>query len=362
MPRDSKTVQPLHARLATLAAPLARLTRCLFERRGAALAGQLGVALAPLPAPAGVGALRHPACLQLHSPQGDLSCVIDLCAHPALDCAALAPSGRWRAALADALLQPWLSLLHEAGLPAMSVTALQPLTDTGDAMDRALGAGLALRLCHEDDGGADGGITLVVTDIDAALVAALEAAPRPPLPLPDWLAALPLAGTAVLGARRCRADLLSSLREGDVLLGWRGGVAAGLDDLPEVTLRWGSARGRHLSAAADIADGAITLHTSPTLCLESSNMDYDTTTTDAPNDIGALELPVTLEIVTLAMPLQQIGMMQPGQVLELPLSLADARVRMVACGQMLGHGTLVVIGEQLGFQIGAMVNTDEPDA
>jgi type III secretion protein Q len=116
-----------------------------------------------------------------------------------------------------------------------------------------------------------------------------------------------------------------------------------------------------LRAGAAIADGCIILDTPPTPYLESSLMDPHSTG-DAPTDLGALELPVTLEIVTLAMPLQQIGMMQPGQVLELPLSLADARVRMVACGQTLGHGTLVAIGEQLGFQISAMVNADDPGA
>ena len=79
-------------------------------------------------------------------------------------------------------------------------------------------------------------------------------------------------------------------------------------------------------------------------------------------DVAALELPVTLEVATLALPLQQIGALQPGQVLELPLALADARVRLVACGQTLGHGKLVVVGEQLGFQVSTMANQDEPDA
>ena len=361
MPRDSKTIQPLRARVASLAAPLARLTRCLFERRSAALAAGLGIAITPLPAPPGVATLKSPASLQLHSAHGDLSCVVDLSDHPALECAALAPSGRWRATLADALLQPWLALLHEQGLPALSVTALLPLKDSGDAMDHALAGGVALRLRHDDGDDEDGNTVVVVTDIDTALVAALEAAPRPPVRLPDWLGALPLAGGAVLGARHCRAQVLSSLREGDVLLGWRAGLADGLGDLPDITLRWGAPQGLHYRADADIVDGAIIIASSPTLILESSNMDH-TTNAGAPTDLGALELPVTLEIVTLAMPLQQIGMMQPGQVLELPLSLADARVRMVACGQTLGHGTLVVVGEQLGFQISAMVNADEPGA
>lgn len=362
MPRDSKTIQPLRARVASLAAPLARLTRCLFERRGAALAAGLGVTITPPPAtPA--APMHNPASLRLRGAHGEIGCVIDLCGHPALACAALAPSAGWRAALADALLQPWLTLLHEQGLPALSVAALLPLNG-GDAMEHAPAAGLALRLRHEDSGGDgedDGGTTVVVTDIDAALVAALEAAPRPPVDLPDWLVALPLAGAAVLGARRCRAQVLASLREGDVLLGWRAGLAAGLADLPYIALRWGAPQGLHYRADADIVDGAIILASSPTLIMESSHMDH-TPNAGAPTELGALELPVTLEIVTLAMPLQQIGMMQPGQVLELPLSLADVRVRMVACGQTLGHGTLVVVGEQLGFQISDMVNADEPDA
>jgi len=343
MPRDDQSIAPLHTRLPTLTPALARLTRVLFARAAGALATHLACRIVPLEAGA---APARPACLHLASAHGGLRCLIDLHDHPALESAALAPADDERAALADALLQPCRDALAQLGLPALAVTALPADADMGQS-------GVALQLCL-DDGTAT---TLVVTDIAPGLLDALEAA-LPPVDMPGWLGTLPLPGAAVLAARRCTPALLASLRAGDVLLGWRGGVA-GYDRLDRVTLRWGAAAGRHFSAAAAIDGAAVTLATSPNHCPEFPDMDH----MDHPvTDIAALELPVTLEIVTLAMPLQQIGALQPGQVLELPLALADARVRMVACGQTLGHGKLVVVGEQLGFQVSTMVNHDEPDA
>lgn len=346
MPRESTTTVPLHQRLPVLAPALARLTRLLFTRAAGDLAARLALRIVPLAADA-VPALAQPACLRLHGAQGGLRCVFDLQAYPALESAALAPRGHWRAVLADALLQPCRDALAQLGLPSLSVTAL--VTDEDVPL-----SGVALQLCPDDGAPAT---TLIVTDVDPGLLDALEAL-LPPADLPAWLGELPLAGAAVLAARHCTPALLATLRPGDVLLGWRGGVTdpALLD---RVTLRWGAAAGRHYRAAAAIAGHAVTLTGQPTLCLEPSLMDH---MEQPATDVAALELPVTLEIVTLAMPLQQIGALQPGQVLELPLALADARVRLVACGQTLGHGKLVVVGEQLGFQVSAMANQDEPDA
>ena len=350
MLRDDNCIAPLHSRLPALTPALARLTRVLFARAADQLAARLACRIVPLDAG---GAPARPGCLHLQGAHGGLRCLIDLHDHPALESAALVPADDERAALADALLQPCRDALAQLGLPALAVTALLADADMPQA-------GVALRLCLDDGVAA----TLVVTDIDAGLVDALEAALPPgglSTSLPAWLGTLPLPGAAVLAARRCTPALLASLRDGDVLLGWRGGVA-GRDRLDRVTLRWGAPRGRHFGAAAAIDGSAVTLTTSPNLCLESSHMDQMDHMDHPATDVAALELPVTLEIVTLAMPLQQIGALQPGQVLELPLALADARVRLVVCGQTLGHGKLVVVGEQLGFQVSTLVNQDEPDA
>jgi type III secretion protein Q len=346
MPRDDKSIAPLHSRLPALTPALARLTRVLFTRAADQLAARRACRIVPLDAG---GTLARPGCLHLQGAHGGLRCLIDLHDHPALESAALVPADDERAALADALLQPCRDALAQLGLPALSATALLADAD----MPRA---GVALQLCLD----ADVAATLIVTDIDPGLLDALEAALSPG-GLPGWLGTLPLPGAAVLAARRCTPALLASLRDGDVLLGWRAGVA-GRDRLDRVILRWGATRGRHFSAAAAIDGSAVTLATSPNLCQESPHMDQMDHMDHPATDVAALELPVTLEIVTLAMPLQQIGTLQPGHVLELPLALADARVRLVACGQTLGHGKLVVVGEQLGFQVSTMVNQHEPDA
>ncbi|WP_343732518.1 type III secretion system cytoplasmic ring protein SctQ [Duganella sp.] len=405
MPRESNTIYPLHTRLPALAPALARLTRLLFDRRSALLAEHLG--WTALPTPPSQAASAHLARLRLNSEHGAIDCLFALPPYPALESAALAPSAPWRAALADILLQPWLQRWQQLGLPALSVTALTPLDDharhtpppglglpalpvaapppldddaqhatppclglrprsvaalspLGQEVQHALPPGLGVQLRAAGAPSPDGAI-LIITGIDSPLLDALEAVPRPQLDLPAWLGTLPLAGAAVLGARRCTPALLASLRRGDVLLGWRGGVRDSTT-LSGITLRWGAPQGLHYRAAAAIAGNTITLDSFPTLSLEPDTMEPDTARHDNATDVAALELPITLEIATMAMPLQQLGALQPGQVLALPLALADARVRMVACGQVIGHGQLIVVGEQLGFQLDMMVHGDDADA
>lgn len=355
MPRESHTIYPLHTRLPALPPSLARLTRLLFDRRSALLAEHLGWTV--LPTPPSRAASAHLARLTLNSEHGAIDCLFALPHYPALESAALAPSAQWRAALADILLQPWLQRWRQLGLPALSVAALSPLDDHAQ---HALPPGLGVQLRAAGAPSPDGA-SLIITGIGPGLLDALETMQRPQLDLPAWLGTLPLAGAAVLGRRRCTPALLATLRRGDVLLGWRGGVRDSAT-LAGVTLRWGAPQGLHYRAAAAIAGNAITLDSFPTLSLEPDTMEPDTARHDNATDVAALELPITLEIATMAMPLQQLGALQPGQVLTLPLALTDARVRMVACGQVIGHGQLIVVGEQLGFQLDTMVHGDEPDA
>jgi type III secretion protein Q len=79
-----------------------------------------------------------------------------------------------------------------------------------------------------------------------------------------------------------------------------------------------------------------------------------------PIRIGELELPVQFEIDTVALPLAQLSTLGPGYVLELPVPVADAQLRLVAHGQTIGYGELVTVGEHLGIRIIRMAHRHGP--
>jgi type III secretion protein Q len=72
--------------------------------------------------------------------------------------------------------------------------------------------------------------------------------------------------------------------------------------------------------------------------------------------IDDLELPVRFEIETITLPLVQLSALRSGYVLELPGTVRDARVRLLAYGQVIGTGELVTVGEHLGVRIVHMAN------
>jgi len=77
-----------------------------------------------------------------------------------------------------------------------------------------------------------------------------------------------------------------------------------------------------------------------------------------PLDTGMLDLPVQFEIDSIALPLTQLAALEQGYVIELSTPAADARIRLVVHGQTVGHGELVVVGENLGLRITKMVYAD----
>jgi flagellar motor switch/type III secretory pathway protein FliN len=53
----------------------------------------------------------------------------------------------------------------------------------------------------------------------------------------------------------------------------------------------------------------------------------------------------------LALTLQQIEHLQPGQTLELPQDVSESRVRLRVHGQTIAEGRLIVIGRKLGVRL-----------
>ncbi len=80
----------------------------------------------------------------------------------------------------------------------------------------------------------------------------------------------------------------------------------------------------------------------------------------ATKSLDDLDLPIRFEIETVTLPLVQLSALRSGYVLELPTTLADARVRMVSYGQVIGTGELVTIGEHLGVRVLDIANGHDP--
>lgn len=156
-----------------------------------------------------------------------------------------------------------------------------------------------------------------------------------------------LPGKIIIGEARYHSKLLRSLRADDILLDCFHGMKADFTEIESVQIYWGYPRGVHLKANARIKDNAISLTDRPFITENPSSYSGDTFM----ENMQDLELPVQLELDSLALSLGQLESMMPGQVLELPVSVSNAQIRIMSYGQNLGTGKLVAVGDNLGLQI-----------
>lgn len=77
---------------------------------------------------------------------------------------------------------------------------------------------------------------------------------------------------------------------------------------------------------------------------------------DPPLPIGELDLPVKIEIDTVSLPVAQLSALRAGYVLELPVPVRDAQVKLVSYGQVIAYGELVAVGEHIGVRIIRIAN------
>jgi type III secretion system YscQ/HrcQ family protein len=72
-------------------------------------------------------------------------------------------------------------------------------------------------------------------------------------------------------------------------------------------------------------------------------------------DRWRLDVPVTFELATLSMKVDEVEQLQPGQVIELPQDLATASVTLRVAGAAVAEGSLIVVGKRLGVRIGRVL-------
>jgi type III secretion protein Q len=343
---------PLADRLRHYTPALASLARALYDARGA-LHGTVR-AVPEGPPRAGKTAQLTVAC-----DQGELHVHVD--AGAAFEAIALEPEAACRAAVASLYLAGPLAALarHGATRPAVRDVRL--------AAPSASHTGV-LHLEYDHDGATTGATTgATVAGVSAALAAALaeRIGPRGRGALPPALAALALPTRLRLRTRHATPALLRTLRPGDVLLGWPAAPGFGQQaTLDRATLLWGAANGHAVHARARIDSRNVILESHPATMSHDPDLSLRAApdAASSPIDVGDVELPVHIDLVTVNLPIGQIAALQPGYILTLPVALADADIRLVAHGQTLAFGELVAIGDQLGLHIRRIANADERHA
>lgn len=351
---DAAQPTSLEGKLPRYTEALARLTRALAVRHSAHPAAGLRLRLGD----AGTASFERPVTLTLDSAHGPMSIMTDAADHVALLSIALDSEPKRACALANMWLADWLSRLDTGDGAVPAVTSIAPGAPSADR------AGLHLTI------DADGAQTrLAVLDLPASLAADYERAwtgVRKAAAL-ETVNDLVVPAAIRLRSRLCTPSLLASLRRHDVLLGWQPGrpYAEG-GAIDRASLRVGAPRGRQLCAGVRIDARTVTLETLVTLATSAQPDDFDPLSgasadpaAEPITPVAAIELPVHVELLSVNLRVGQLDSLQPGYVLDLPLPLADAEVRLVSYGQTLGFGKLVAVGENLGVQIHRMAASDE---
>jgi len=341
------TVTPIAAHLKAVGAASAAASRLLHDRRLGALWQALdlrrGLVLAA--APDAGGAPLH--ALELASDAGRFSVAIACGSDSVLAMAAGPDVGdALRALAAEALFGEAAQRLGELVLPGAQALSLTPLPAAGAPLSG---------WCSLRRGGREIA-RIAVRQLPPAVHDALRGAARPQAPRGAWRSLLRLPGAVAFAGRALSIEALRSLRVGDVVL-LPADVPA-LDGAAAV-LRLGPRGNRCLAAQGRIQGNSWMVEGGLQMLDDDQDLLAEPgTEADA---IGELELPVRFEIETVSVPLAELEAIEPGYVIELAVPAAEARLRLVSCGQVIGHAELVAVGTRLGARITRMVARDDTD-
>lgn len=333
---------------------LARLTRALALRHSTHPAAEHDLRVRGIEP----SAFEQPLTLTLDSTYGEIAIVLDAAEHAALHSIALDSEPKRASALAGMFLADSLARFDTGDGTIPSIKSITLGSHASDV------SGLHLTL-------AAGGMhtKLAVGDLPNELAAEFERAwTRSPRATPlDALSDIALPVAIRLRSRLCSLSTLASLNRHDVLLGWQPGLPfVEGSAIEQASLRIGAPRGRQLRAGVRVDAHTVTLETPVTLATAAQPDDFDPLAgassdpaTEPLVPVSSIDLPVHVELFSVNLSLAQIGSLEPGYVLDLPLPLADAAVRLVSYGQTVAFGQLVAVGENLGVQIHRMAASDE---
>lgn len=311
----------LAGRLQPVSADEARLARTVFDRRFTRWIDQVlassGSRVQASESAAGVSA-------RLTCRHGELVLSAPPAAWPALELAAGLPDAALARDVADAMLAEHIAELVP-WLPGLALRELRRRPARNAALELRCGD-LRVGLASIDSGVAQ----QLGHQIRQAVPADLS--PLRGLRLPTRLAVF----TRVLAL----GDL-QSLAHGDVLV-CAGKPAGGL------TCQLFIGMGTFMQATAEIAMDSRTamLAEPPALSHQHENASPLES-----GSIGSLEVPISFEIDSARVSLDELASFDAGSVITLAAPLRDAPVRLVCFGQTVGHGRLVAVGDCLGVRI-----------
>lgn len=153
----------------------------------------------------------------------------------------------------------------------------------------------------------------------------------------------------VLASRSISVRRLSELRVGDVIVLPSPGSSESAFD---AWLSWGEGGPRDLRTHVLLCGATMSLTTPPAFAhAAESDAGIDAFPSTAGALLARLELPVCIELAGPVLRLADIADLKSGDVLELPIPIEQAQVRITVARQGVGLGELVVIGGRLGVRI-----------
>lgn len=154
-----------------------------------------------------------------------------------------------------------------------------------------------------------------------------------------------------IGTRHWKASLLESLEIGDVLICKEN---AAFDSI-EAQLYCGAIAGRHWVGNVRINQQEVTMTSQIEVQDEDFESNAESLGPPLTASVAELDVPVRFELQSAALSLAQLASLRPGYVIELSIPVDQAEIKLVSCGQMIGRGKLVVVGDCLGVQLEHLV-------
>ncbi len=301
---------------------------------------------------------QMPGSLELQSNGTAAAIAIDLACYPALASIATGSMMSEDAALAASLRNAVAAIISEPLLDALKTVGLADAHVTELRTAPAVRAALALRFTLDGHR-----FECVLDRIAPAWIDTMERRIAPQrVPFASCISRIGIPASLGIGERTLSVQTLNGLRPGDVVLRVAPAALRTLLDMPQqadhVDVYLGAPGARRFHVRATLDGSRLVINTDPQMTQENSRTDATLDGGDLPvaASIDDLELPVRFEIETITLPLVQLSALRSGYVLELPGTVRDARVRLLAYGQVIGTGELVTVGEHLGVRIVHMAN------
>jgi type III secretion protein Q len=326
----------------------ARLSRFLLDARCGSLLGDgfEGLRFATVMDEAAAGVYQ----LRAHSDAGEIRALFTAPDSPSVALAARADTPpELKGVAAEAALGPLVEIARRLGISGFSIRAIEAVEDSAPARQARRWFTVA------DQHGEIARFARMVVPEAAYPVAGTEWAIRHPLSAIG--SRLPMVGRVSLCVRDLCVSLLHSLRIGDVLLLPLQGIAG-----TQVSVRWGSCGATCLSARARLEERSLTFEGEAAMVEDDPGGEAALGASLEMGSLAEMELPVRFELETVAIPLGELHGISPGYVIELSAPVSQASVRLVACGQTIGHAELVAVGDRLGARVTRMVIRDESES